>query len=203
MKKVLYLLLTVSLIDFTLISAQKLRHGIASGGTHFPALATVVVNTQGPVLEMGCGDYSTPLLHALCAPNKRLLVSTDVDKGWISLFLDLRRSWHRFVHVPAYEQYDARNDWLYSVGMDAWNSIGLDTHWSVVLIDHTPGLQRAVDIERLRNNTDIFVVHDTEDSRYGYEAILATFKYKYVYDRYSVTTTIVSDVIDVANFFEE
>jgi len=183
-------------------SHQKLRDGISAYGTHFPALATIVANTQGPILEMGCGDYSTPMLHALCAPTKRMLVSTDVHQSWLSLFLDLQRSWHTFAYVPAYEKQDQRNNIWYCVGQDAWDSIGQDIHWSVVLIDHSPGLRRVVDIERLRKNTDIFVIHDTEDARYGYDRILNSFKYKYVYDRYNITTTVVSDTIDIATFFE-
>jgi hypothetical protein len=180
-----------------------LRQGIANHGTHFPALATIVANTQGPILEMGCGDYSTPLLHALCAPTQRFLVSTDADPRWVLLFLDYQRSWHRFQFVPAYEQHDGRNTLWYSVGQNAWDAVGNDVHWSIVLVDQSPGLRRVIDIERLRSHTDIFIVHDTQDSGYGYEPLLSSFKYKYVYDRYHITTTIVSDTIDIGLFFEK
>jgi hypothetical protein len=47
----------------------------------------------------------------------------------------------------------------------------------------------------------VFVVHDTEDSRYNFEPLLSTFKYKYVDTRYVLTTTVVSDTIDVTKFF--
>lgn len=201
-KKLLLLLLLSAINSSFPYGPTKLRRdGLPSGGTHYPALAAVVVNTSGPVLEMGCGDFSTPFLHSLCAPTKRLLVSTDVDKLWISLFLDLECNWHKFIHVNAYATNDHRNNWLHCIDSDAWNVIGLETHWSVVFIDHTPGSRRPVDVARLRKNTDIFVVHDTEDPRYGWEPLLSSFKYKYVYDRYSVTTTIVSDTIDVTQFF--
>jgi hypothetical protein len=180
----------------------ELREGISGYGTHFPALATVVMHTTGPILEMGCGDYSTPMLHALCAPTKRLLVSTDVSKDWLEFFLDMQRDWHQFIHVPAYEEESALNNIWFSMGQDEWDSIGTDTHWSIVLIDHSPGLRRVVDLERLRPYTDIFVIHDTEDKRYGYDRVMRKFKYVYEYRRYHITTTIVSDTIDVAKFFE-
>ena len=32
-------------------------------GTHMVPLINAVINTTGDVFEMGCGDYSTPLLH--------------------------------------------------------------------------------------------------------------------------------------------
>ena len=33
--------------------------------TRQPLLALAVAQTDGPILELGCGHYSTPLLHAL------------------------------------------------------------------------------------------------------------------------------------------
>lgn len=182
--------------------ATELREGIAGYGTHFPVLATIVAQTTGPILEMGCGDYSTPMLHALCAPTKRMLVSTDASEEWLEFFLDMERDWHRFIYVPAYEpRHDANTIW-FSISQYMWDNIGSDTHWSVVLIDHSPGLRRIFDIQRLRANTDIFVIHDTEDKRYQYDRVIKTFKYVYEYRRYHVTTTVVSDTIDVAKFFE-
>ncbi len=197
-------LLIVGLMSVTSYSTEKFRtNGISKGGTHFPALATVVMNTNGPVLEFGCGDYSTPLLHALCAPKKRLLVSTDTDKYWIALFLDLECEWHKFVHVDAYgTANDPRNTWLHSVNAQEWDKVGHEAHWSVVFVDHAPGSRRPVEVARLRNNADVFIVHDSEDPRYGWEPLLSTFKYKYVYDRYNVTTTIVSDTIDITQWFK-
>ena len=40
--------------------------------------------TEGPVLELGMGLYSTPLLDLLCHEEKRELVSYDDDKEWFS-----------------------------------------------------------------------------------------------------------------------
>lgn len=202
MKKIVtiaaYLLFTHSISN----AIQELRVGINAWGTHFPVLATVAAHTTGPILEMGCGDYSTPMLHALCAPTKRKLLSTDANKEWLELFIDMQRDWHTFTYVPAYEPYSTKNNISYSIGQDAWDAIGSDTHWSIVFIDHSPGLRRVVDIERLRPNTDIFVIHDAQDKSHGYDPVAQTFKYVYEYRRYHVTTLVVSDVIDVAKLFE-
>lgn len=199
MKKMIGIILCLSSFCF----AEKFRQGIAPYGTHFPVLASVVANTTGPILELGCGDYSTPMLHALCAPTQRQLASTDVSKEWLTLFVDLERNWHLFFYVPAYEPCDERCNILYAPNQDVWNTLLLETvHWSIVLVDHSPGSRRPIEIERLRKNTDIFVVHDTEDDRYGYEPLLSSFKYKYVYERYHVLTTVVSDTIDINKFIE-
>lgn len=159
-------------------------------GTHMAVLVTAAMHTDGPILELGCGDYSTPLLHAICSKTERFLLSTETDQNWLKLFYDLKTAWHHFEYVPVFENS------AYSQP-EKWDSVGSDRHWSLVFIDHRPGERRVVDIKRLRPITDIFVVHDTEDPFYRYEAVLSTFKYRFTYQRYRITTTIVSDVIDV------
>lgn len=166
----------------------------ANWGTHQVPLITAVVNTNGPILELGCGDFSTPLLHALCAINQRTLLSADTTKEWLRLFLDLETSWHTFVHVPIPENTENQDG-------HEWDKIGNDVHWSVVLIDHSPGHRRAVDIKRLRTHTDIFVVHDTEKGYKDYRPVLASFKYKFIYKRYKKQTTLVSNTINVTALF--
>jgi hypothetical protein len=202
MKKILTIAVCLLFTHHIFNAPQELREGINAYGTHFPVLATVVAHTTGPILEMGCGDYSTPMLHALCAPMKRTLVSTDAHKGWLELFVDMQRDWHTFTYVPAYEPHSELNNISFSIGQNAWDTIGSDMHWSIVFIDHSPGLRRVVDIERLRPQTDIFVIHDAQDTSHGYERVVKTFKYVYEYRRYHVTTLVVSDIIDVAKLFE-
>ena len=202
MKKIVITAVCLLLTHSMFNAVQELREGINAYGTHFPVLATIAANTSGPILEMGCGDYSTPMLHALCAPTKRMLVSTDADKRWLELFVDMQRDWHTFTYVPAYEPHSERNNLGFSVGQHVWDTIGSDTHWSMVFIDHTPGLRRVDDIARLRSHTDIFVIHDAQDKWFGYDEAVKTFKYIYEYRRYHVTTLVVSDTIDVAKFFE-
>lgn len=177
------------LLSFVFFSSQARNMGSDSNfATHMPALLTAVANTDGPILEMGCGDFSTPLLHAICAVNKRFLLTTETNKNWMNLFVDLKRDWHQFRFVSSAQD---------------WNNVGLGVRWSVVFVDHAPGERRVVDIIRLRPHVDVFVVHDTQEPGYRYEPTLSSFRYKYVYRRYGVTTTLVSDTIDVSAFFED
>lgn len=169
----------------------------SSNGTHMESLITAVVNTHGPILEMGCGDFSTPLLHALCTRSKRFILSVETHKNWMLNFTDLQTEWHNFVYLKIYDNDDTRVNPKPSL----WDTIGLDRNWSIVLIDHAPEPRRIIDIQRLRNNTEIFVIHDTEATSYGYEPIINSFKYKYVNNRYLPSTTVVSDTIDVSKFF--
>lgn len=167
----------------------------AEYGTHMAPLITAVINTNGPVFEMGCGDYSTPMLHAICTAQHRQLLSTDTSKEWLKYFTDMENEYHKFIYVPVYD-----DDWLLNPKPEKWDEIG-NQSWSVVFIDHRPGERRKVDIERFKNTAQIIVVHDTETMGYGYEPILKSFKYRYDYKRYNIYTTLVSNFIDVSKLF--
>ncbi|MDN3506588.1 MAG: class I SAM-dependent methyltransferase [Simkaniaceae bacterium] len=168
-------------------------------GTHLTPLLTALAHTDGPVLEMGCGDFSTPPLHSICQPTRRFLVTAETDERWMGLFTDLACSWHHFQYVPCYDEL-----WTGQQDSALWNSVGSSMpRWGVVFIDHRPGERRVIDIQRMRHKADIIVVHDTQQPAYGYEPTLSTFKYRYTYRRYAVETTLVSETIDVAKLFED
>jgi hypothetical protein len=167
----------------------------AEYGTHMTPLIAAVMNTRGPIFEMGCGDYSTPILHAICLAQKRYVLSTDTSKEWLNLFRDMESEIHRFEYVPVYS-----DDWQQNPRPEMWDGVG-NQKWSVVFIDHRPGERRKFDILRFENDAEIIVVHDTETSSYGYEPILDRFRYRYNYIRYAVRTTLVSNKIDVEKLF--
>lgn len=57
--------------------------------THLEALAQAVCMTQGGILELGCGHYSTPMLAGIArAQNRRLLVQA-ANADWAGRFRDL------------------------------------------------------------------------------------------------------------------
>jgi hypothetical protein len=167
----------------------------AAYGTHMAPLLTAVMATTGPVFEMGCGDYSTPLLHAVCTAQGRALLSTDTSKEWLDKFRDMEHGQHSFEYVPVYD-----DDWTLNPQPDKWDAVG-NQAWGVVFIDHRPGERRRVDIARFADAADILVVHDTETMSYGYEPVLSQFKYRYDYIRYTTYTTLVSNRVDVAALF--
>ena len=157
-------------------------------GTHIHPLTVAVLATKGAVLEMGCGDFSTPLLHALC--KERKLVSTDTDKEWLDKFRHFQSYWHVLEYVNVYEGGSETN----------WNRYS-EQRWSVVFIDHRPGERRALDVYKMRDKAEIVVCHDTQQPSYGYEHAFKHFKYRYDYKTYDVWTTLVSNTIDVASLF--
>lgn len=153
-------------------------------GTHFEALVTAVCQTKGPILELGCSDYSTPLLHAICSKSHRFILSADDNIVRFANFLDLKRPWHSFVMVDRH---------------DNWLNVGCDAHWSVAIIDHFVHCGNT-DIKRLREKVDIFVVHGGGDDLEQVK-LLSTFKYHHKCNRFDVATAVVSDILDVEKFF--
>jgi hypothetical protein len=64
-------------------------------GSHLPALMACVAVGDGPVLEIGCGHFSTPCLHAICSALGHPLVTLEMDDGWRSKFDDYESAGHR------------------------------------------------------------------------------------------------------------
>lgn len=127
-------------------------------GTHLTPLIGMVGATSGPVLELGSGDYSTPILHSLCA-KKRLLITADQNGEWLSKFLDLESDLHKLYVVKDWEKFGI-----------------VDRKWDVAFVDHSPGERRVFEIERLRRKARFVLVHDSEGITYGFEPYFAKYK---------------------------
>jgi len=157
----------------------------AAYGTHITPLVAAFLNTKGAVLELGMGDYSTPVLNMLCKSQKRRLISVESDIEWAENFIDLNIDDH---FIMMYDDFNLDDNDKMKFGL--------------VLIDHAPAENRVKDMIRLRARADVFVVHDTEKTKwYGWEPTLSSFKYRYDYPRYAKRTTLLSDTIDVSKFF--
>jgi len=77
-----------------------------SFGSHIKVLSAAALYTSGDVLEMGTGFFSTPMLHDIVSlKGGRLVVSTDTDLLWLSLFTNLSSPTHQLVGVPVYEDH--------------------------------------------------------------------------------------------------
>lgn len=147
---------------------------IDAWGTHLPLLVRAVVMTEGPVIELGCGLYSTPVLHALCA-GKRPLVSVESNPEWAARFSQYERDGHEIIV----------GDWREPVSRHAW---------AVALVDHAPAADRAPAVRALKGRCRVIVCHDSEHRLYGLEPALADFAHRVEWKRYAPWTTAVSDI---------
>ena len=156
---------------------------VAKYGSHIPILSKALSITNGDVLEMGGGLMSTPFLHWMTSPFRRLLITYENDPEYYKELKQFQDDYHQVIFV------------------DDWDKIEIDKEWDVVLIDHSPIERRKVDIARLANYAKYIVVHDTyykQEKHYKYSEIYPLFKYRYDYnpmgDRYYVSySTVLSN----------
>lgn len=128
----------------------QLFHRLNPFATHQPVLMEVFRRTSGPVLELGCGHFSTTLLHQLCEPSRRPLMTVESDASWLQPFhKKYHRDWHTFVHAV---------DWEAALN----HPMILDTPWSVVFVDQNPIEARAMSVNLLKNKAEFLVLHDSE-----------------------------------------
>jgi hypothetical protein len=146
--------------------------------THLPYLLEAVKRTTGPVLELGAGEGSTPVLHTICVQSKRLLVTVDSETPWLERF---ERTHGGQTHYFVHNSDPAETEWL-------------DKDWSVVFVDHAPGGTRKRAIERARARAEYTVVHDSEDIGYDIEDLLSTFKHRRDFRYARPWTTVVSEI---------
>ncbi len=156
----------------------------ASEGSHLPVLIKVFQATTGPILELGTGFNSTPFLHWLCNETRRRLDSYESQPTWWELAKNFENDFHK-IHF-----------------IEDWDKLDLSSHWSMVFIDHWPGVRRNVEMARAANVADYVVVHDTEaksDWHYNYSKAFPLYKYRYDYKLAYPETSVLSNFVDLSN----
>lgn len=161
--------------------------GFESYGSHLPALLRVVSATHGPIIEFGCGYWSTPILHEVCQVLGRELVSLDTDPRFVEEFEHLRTNGSEAPHTIR-----LLKRWTLPESLTA-------RRWAVVLIDCAPADARLPLLERIRPRADFIVCHDTqpEVERKYWDTALTTFAYRRDFQPLIAShpwTSVVSDV---------
>lgn len=134
--------------------------------------------SSNPILELGCGDGSSPALKEFCWDNLRECLSYDYDEEWA-------------------KKYGANyvKDWDLDVD---WNR-----KYSVALVDESPGEQRHLSLMLLKNTCDIVIVHDSEpagEEGYRLNKIWNLYKYKVDLVSRGAWATAMSNTIDVTEW---
>jgi predicted O-methyltransferase YrrM len=141
-----------------------------------------VQRTRGPIIELGCGIYSTAYLHWACQPTKRKLATYESNPRYYDYARQFERDFHK-VHC-----------------IENWDGVDLSEDWSVALVDHAPDQRRRQEVSRL-THVDFVVVHDTEnrnERKYKFTSIFKLFKYRYKYNDAYPHTTVFSNKHDVS-----
>ena len=155
--------------------------------SHLSVTMQAVLKTEGSVLELGAGHFSTPVLHWMCAQKKRELVSYDNQE--------------RFLHWS--HVYEC--EWHHLYYLEDWDGAEIDRAWDVVLVDHSPSERRITEIVRLANLAKYIVIHDSNahyNREYHYDTIYKLFKQQLNFDAVVPSTTVLTNLVDLTDFWE-
>jgi hypothetical protein len=127
------------------------------------------------VCRDGAGHYSTPILHALCAPTKRRLLTLEGDADWLARFSGLETNWHALGHARNWD------------GMDLGTQYGC--RYDVAFVDHGHA-PRGPLVGLLRERAHLVVMHDSECHYCGYGPELQQYAWAWTMKAYEAWTTI-------------
>jgi hypothetical protein len=129
-----------------------------------------------PILELGCGNGSTPFLREYCKDNDLELFSYDYNQDWAKKF-----------DVPH---------------VSDWENIPWRKEYGLALVDESPGEHRKISLSRL-HHVKVVIAHDTEpaaDHGYRMRAELKKYRYLIDYETNGAWATGVSNFINVTKF---
>ena len=146
-------------------------------GTHLPYVAKLLQRVQGPILEMGSGYFSTPLLY-----------------------------WHTVMNKTQFRSYESNKKWAETMGspvqyIQDWSQANIsEMRWSLAFIDHGQALMRKDHAIAVKDLSDYVVLHDTEqqfENTYRYSEVWPHFKYRRNFTDILPNTTVLSNVFDL------
>lgn len=154
--------------------------------THQRSIVAAAMRTTGPMLELGVGWYSTPLLHEISEAQQRPLETVDNNMDWLAQFMCLNTTAHQ----------------LKLIGW--WGGLlSLLNHksYGFCFVDQGQPADREYTVRSLLDRVDVFVFHDTEEGpAYGYNRVLPLFEYQWTDKCQQSWTTIASNKTDVSKW---
>src|SRR4051812_37753763 len=163
------------------VSAPPGEGAMDQVATHQRLLVGAALRTTGPILELGVGWYSTPLLHEIAEATGRTVLTADNNPAWLRQFEGLRTLNHQFELVGWWGEF--------------YETQATDSdRWGLVFVDHAQPIEREYAVRALLHHADVFVLHDTEEGfAYGYDRTLPMFKYQWTDKCQRVYTTVASN----------
>ncbi len=152
--------------------------------THIPVTALALHMTGKlmpglPIMECGCGDYSTPMIELLKGGRRHDIYSSDPT--WSDMYQDVA---DRIIPVK-------------SIGPHQWGEYDLDDTYGLCLLDSEElTVHRRGQIPRLLDACRVVVMHDAS------APLMSAAEYTYMYNRYRPWTWVGSNCIDVRQWFD-
>jgi hypothetical protein len=138
--------------------------------THQPVLYATAIATSGPIIEFGCGNGSTDLLHEICEKEGRLLITLEDDLGWLNKFSEKylgrgynpdNSGWHKFYYVPGKNPNDPENPAHWVKFLNEFELLD-QTFFDVCFIDQSPWLARYEALKMMKKRSRFVIVHDVD-----------------------------------------
>lgn len=99
-----------------------------------------LARTSGPILELGIGDYSTPIIHEIAGT--RPIHSFDTSQLWANKYRHLTSPTHTITHLPTWSQLPVEGG-----------------GYGLAFLDHVPLSARVEHLTQLRDKAAVIVVH--------------------------------------------
>ena len=117
----------------------------AQFGSHKLVLAKALARVSTSVLELGAGDYSTPLIHTAAERGVKVLTIED-NKEWLNKYKHLKTYLHDFKFISS---------------KDTQKFYDNDTEqWGLVFVDNGTWDARFAAIKKYKDVADYMVIHD-------------------------------------------
>lgn len=124
--------------------------------THLPFINEIVKYTNGDILECGCGEGSTILLHQEIQNTNRKLVSLESNIEYFNKYSYLADSSHSLYYIEAdnYDNVETGNKWVDFIQNNIFNN------FDVVFLDSSPWFSRKCCFDYFLNKAKIIIIHD-------------------------------------------
>jgi hypothetical protein len=120
-------------------------------GTHASVLADVACATRGPILELGGGNHSTPILHKVALRMNRTLVTVDHNPRWLDALGLGTSPFHQTVTINGWRDADFSSEPMRKL---------LQQRWALVFVDQGNWWGRMHSIRKLRKRASYICIHD-------------------------------------------
>ena len=153
------------------------------------ALRSGLLWPESGILELGCGDYSTPALAAIAFAQQRTLRIVSSDPVWARRYAYLGGPWCEIRVIEKGE----------------WPTTECGSGWGMVLVDNEQRVaQRCKQVLRLASKARLIVLHDSNvlgRRAPFWKTAHERFRYVYQFRRRVPHTTVFSDHVDPAPWF--
>lgn len=159
--------------------------------SHQPMLirAAMAATRYGlPILEMGCGDYSTPLLQGFAKEAGIPLITASSDPDWLDRYVDGQ----------------GKDVFCHPVKEDGWEALLESDRWGMVFIDNELVVAKRLPLLiKAADHAHIAVMHDAEiveQRGLTWDETREAWKYVAVNEWGGHWTVVCSQVIDVGRW---